>query len=203
MPTQDQPEPKVVNKNAPELILVNKKVRLTREYEPSDLTKARGVTLRAPAALALDKMLSAAGEAGIGDIRAVSGYRSYATQDAVHSAKIERLRPEYKDGAELEAEKLVAPPGASEHQTGLAVDLSIASYMERDYVLNYDFADTKAGRWLKENSWRYGFVLRYAEEKEAQTGFSYEPWHYRYVGAEHAQSMYEAKVCLEEYLAEK
>ncbi|MCE5285905.1 MAG: M15 family metallopeptidase [Pelosinus sp.] len=200
--TVTQPKRRVIPKDMQELILVNKAVRLLAEYEPADLTLVRGVYLRNVAAGALANMLRGAEQAGISEIAVVSGYRSYATQAAVYANKIARLRPEYGDAAQTEAEKLVAPPGSSEHQTGLAVDLSIASFMNREYVLNYDFAYTDADRWLMKNAWKYGFILRYTEGKEAKTGFSYEPWHYRYVGVEPAQAIYEEGICLEEYLSQ-
>jgi D-alanyl-D-alanine carboxypeptidase len=201
--TNEEPKIRAIDRNAPELILVNKAVRLDRDYEPADLVPIRGIYLRETAALALNKMLKAAEQAGISDIRAISGYRSYATQEVVYANKIARLRPEYGEAAETEALKLVAPPGGSEHQSGLAVDLSIDSFLEREYVLNYDFANTMAGSWLRENAWQYGFILRYGEAKEAKTSFSYEPWHFRYAGKENAKVMYEEDLCLEEYLAEK
>ena len=78
------------------------------------------------------------------------------------------------------------PPGTSEHELGLAVDINGASY---DLYI-----------WLQQNSWRYGFIQRYPEDKTAITGISHEPWHYRYVGKEAAGEIYESGLCLEEYL---
>ena len=110
------------------------------------------------------------------------------------------MRSKYGEDVEEMAQKLVAPPGSSEHQTGLAVDITLKDFLNYEYVLNYEFADTVQGKWLSKNSWKYGFIIRYNENKEEKTKFSYEPWHFRYVGVEHAKVMYELDLCLEEYL---
>ncbi len=87
-------------------------------------------------------------------------------------------------------------PGASEHQAGLSVDIVTL----RHQVLNDAFADTKAGKWLAEHAHEYGFILRYPKDKEEITGINYEPWHFRYVGKEAAEQIYELGCCLEEYV---
>ena len=189
-----------VDKNLPELILVNKSVRLDADYAAEDLITVRGVVLREVAATALIKMLSAADREGIHGLVVYSGYRSYNTQAVVYSNKIASLRSKYKEAAEEIAQRLVAPPGASEHQTGLAIDFTLEKFLSAEYVLNYDFADTEQGQWLRKNSWQYGFILRYDESKEDKTNIDYEPWHFRYVGVEHAKRIYEGNLCLEEYL---
>lgn len=88
------------------------------------------------------------------------------------------------------AHTIVAEPGTSEHQLGLAVDI----------VAEYDADSTATWQWLKENAWRYGFILRYPADKVEITGIDYEPWHYRYVGCPTAQEITERGLCLEEYL---
>ena len=85
-------------------------------------------------------------------------------------------------------------PGASEHQIGLALDIVTDSYRE----LNEGFAETAAGKWLAENSYKYGFILRYPLGKEYITGIEYEPWHFRYVGVEAATVITEQGITLEE-----
>ena len=97
---------------------------------------------------------------------------------------------------EAEAARWVARPGTSEHQTGLALDIVAASYQ----VLDEKQEDTAEQQWLMENSWKYGFILRYPSEKSGITGIGYEPWHYRYVGRAAAAEIHCAGVCLEEYL---
>ena len=92
--------------------------------------------------------------------------------------------------AQQRALEVVAKPGTSEHQLGLALDI----------IVEYEEDSTVTWQWLKENSWRYGFILRYPEDKTEITGISYEPWHFRYVGAEAAQQITERGITLEEYL---
>ncbi len=100
-------------------------------------------------------------------------------------------------GSKEKADEYVARPGASEHQLALAMDVG----QESDKVnLTSSFGRTKGGKWVRENCWRFGFILRYDEGWEEITGYSYEPWHVRYVGKENAQRIYEANVPLETYL---
>ena len=95
--------------------------------------------------------------------------------------------------AQQRALEVVAKPGTSEHQLGLALDI----------IVEYEEDSTVTWQWLKENCWRYGFILRYPEDKTEITGISYEPWHFRYVGAEAAQQITERGITLEEYLEDK
>jgi D-alanyl-D-alanine carboxypeptidase len=94
------------------------------------------------------------------------------------------------DDAVKKARTIVALPGTSEHQLGLALDI----------IAEYDADSTATWNWLRDNCWRYGFILRYPAGKEEITGISYEPWHFRYVGVPAAQEITEAGLCLEEYL---
>lgn len=130
-----------------------------------------------------------------------SSYRTNEMQESLYANKISRLRKQgySQKEAETEAAKWVAVPGTSEHQLGLAVDIVAESYQ----ALVRQQEDTAEQKWLMENAHRYGFVLRYPEEKSQITGIGYEPWHYRYVGREAANQMYESGLCLEEYLAEE
>ena len=101
-----------------------------------------------------------------------------------------------REQAEIEAIKWVAPPGTSEHHTGLAVDVVTPLHQ----VLNHEFENTDAARWMKENSYKFGFIIRFPKGKEDITKITYEPWHLRYVGEEHAKNMFQNDLCLEEYL---
>lgn len=95
-----------------------------------------------------------------------------------------------------EAYRLVALPGASEHQTGLAVDFAIYE----NGIYNDDIKEEdKEAVWLKNNAWKYGFILRYPKDKENITGFNFEPWHYRFVGLDLAKKLYDENITLEEY----
>ena len=88
-----------------------------------------------------------------------------------------------------------AYPGTSEHQTGLAFDITCLSHK----TPGPGYASTREAQWMRENSWRFGFVLRYQKGKEQKTGIKFEPYHYRYVGTELAKKLYERGLCLEEY----
>lgn len=104
--------------------------------------------------------------------------------------------PNGLEDAKAKAGRQVAVPGTSEHQLGLAVDIVDVSYQ----LLDTNQENTDVQKWLLENSWRYGFILRYPTDKTDITGIVYEPWHYRYVGKEYAKEIYEKGVCLEQYL---
>ena len=127
----------------------------------------------------------------------ISAYRDYATQTVNFNKKLSQFLLQGYSQAEAyeKAAQVVAPPGTSEHHTGLAIDIVDATYG----VLDQNQANTKAQKWLMENSWRYGFTLRYPVEKTDVTGIIYEPWHYRYVGVELATELYETGLTLEEY----
>ena len=98
-----------------------------------------------------------------------------------------------------QAGTVVAYPGTSEHNLGLAADIVAKDYQ----LLDDKQADTPEAKWLKENCWRYGFILRYPTDKTGETGIIFEPWHYRYVGKEAAREIMEQGICLEEYLGVK
>ena len=127
-----------------------------------------------------------------------SGYRDYAYQITIHRRKIQEYRAMgYSEASAGDAAAFwVARPGESEHQTGLAADLSSRSHPE----LEPSYADTANGSWLAENCWRYGFIIRYPKDKTEITNIGYEPWHLRYTGKPHSELIYQNRWCLEEYL---
>ena len=134
-------------------------------------------------------MQSAALEAGLRKIIVDSGYRSFEYQKVI----FDKLAAEV--GLE-EAKKAVALPGSSEHQSGLAIDIA---YMDNGvYIENTSDSDPEI-KWLKENAYKFGFILRYPEEKEDVTGFKYEWWHYRFIGVEMATILYAENITLDEY----
>ena len=102
-----------------------------------------------------------------------------------------------QEAALAEAKRWVAPPGTSDHHTGLALDIVTPEHQ----VLNHEFFNTPAGQWMAEHSWEYGFVIRFPKDKQEITGITYEPWHLRFVGKEHAAEMHKNNECLEEYVA--
>lgn len=151
-------------------------------YVPDDLvtpsvSSTNGQPLRAEAAAAAEQMAAAAAAAGA-PIHMVSGYRSYDTQVSVYGSFVASI-------GQAAADTTSARPGHSEHQTGLAADFGGAD----GCTLDTCFADTAAGLWLAEHGADYGFVLRYPNGLESITGYHFEPWHYRYVGTDLAQTL--------------
>lgn len=141
-------------------------------------------------------MVSAAKEDGIA-LNICSPYRDYDRQTVLFERKIDKYLSRglsYIDAYRV-ASQLVTAPNASEHQLGLAVDINTSSHPD----LNAAFAKTDAGKWLKANSFNYGFILRYPEGKEYITGIDFEPWHFRYVGVEAATFITEHEITLEEF----
>lgn len=127
-----------------------------------------------------------------------SSYRTMDRQKELYNNKINQyISYGYsQEDAKKAAGELVAIPGTSEHQLGLALDIVDVSYQ----TLDERQENTPVQKWLLSNSYKYGFILRYPTDKSAITGISYEPWHYRYVGKEDAKRIYEQGICLEEYL---
>ena len=127
-----------------------------------------------------------------------SAYRTQEYQENLYNKKVKKLMATglSQDEAEKEAGTVVAVPGTSEHQLGLALD--IIDYY--NYTLDRSQENTKTQQWLMANSWQYGWILRYPNGKSEVTGIIYEPWHYRYVGREIAEEIHDLGMCLEEYL---
>ena len=182
------------------LVLVNKNYALHSDYEPNDLVlpnvlaldhkQNQNIYLRKEAAIHLEELFEAAqNEAGI-TLLARSGYRSYETQLSLYDRYVSQ------NGKEA-ADTFSARAGHSEHQTGLAIDVTADSVNGQ---LVTDFGITDEGIWLKENAHRFGYIIRYLEEREYETGYQYEPWHIRYVGTEAATEIYENDWILEQYL---
>ena len=140
----------------------------------------------------LQAMLDDARAEGI-DIGVWSPYRSYATQKMLFERQVQKQinNGVPKENAEDVAATIVARPGTSEHNTGLALDINCA---------NHSFANTKAFKWLQENAADYGFIMRYAEDKQEKTGVIYESWHWRFVGVKAAYEINSLGMCLEEYV---
>ncbi len=161
------------------------------------LSYVRGYQVDSRCASQLKKMLSACEKAGHEPL-IISGYRSNSTQKYLYDRQVQRcISWGYSySAAKKKAATSVAPPGTSEHQTGLAVDI-----VDMDYqALVNSQANTNTQKWLMKNCWKYGFILRYPKGTTAITGIIYEPWHYRYVGKTLAKEIHEAGITLEEYL---
>lgn len=172
--------------------LVNRQHEISEAYVP-EIRKVNvygmSQAMRDDAATALEEMFKAAKEESNISLSSVSGYRSYSKQGTIYSRKKQTT------GSTAKADLLVALPGTSEHQLGMAMDLA----MKGSSQLNSNFGKTKGGQWVNENAHRFGFIVRYQLGYEDITGYSYEPWHVRYVGKEHAEAIFEAGVPMEMY----
>ena len=169
--------------------LVNKRSALPEDYVP-ELTLLGSLygcgSLRPEAAQAFQSMADAARADGV-SLRSVSAYRSFQAQEDTYNRWLRQYR-------QATVDTFSARPGLSEHQTGLALDINVASSRAH-------FENTPAFAWLKEHCAEYGFILRYDQGKEAITGYRFEPWHYRYVGVETASACMSQGLAYEEYLA--
>lgn len=206
-PTQDPAEAlkaeqrKIAREEAAEagfLVLINKTNTVDSNFKPDDLTSIKyfasnrsesGRYMRAEAADHFHSLVEAAADQDL-KIVMTTAYRSFDFQKILWDNYVA------KDG-EAAASRYSARPGTSEHQSGLAVDVSSPSV---SYELTRDYANTTEGKWLAENAHRFGFIIRYPKGKEDITGYIYEPWHLRYVSESVAQEIYEADITLEEYL---
>lgn len=146
---------------------------------------------------AFEEMTAACRDAGYAPFLC-SAYRTQETQQSLYDNKVQRLMNSGmgEEEAKVEAAKAVAVPGTSEHQLGLAVDIVDANMQD----LTDEQENTETQKWLMANSWRYGFIHRYPNDKTDITGIIYEPWHYRYVGKAAAQDIFNRDITLEEYV---
>ena len=186
----------VSEKDSWELILVNNQNILSRDFTV-DLIKFENTRVDYRIAEPLQKMIDAAKDKGI-NISVCSGFRSVTEQDALYDNKcLAYIAEGYSDEAgKILASQYLQAGGASEHHTGLAVDLLTDGVTE----MNEDFAETPAYTWLKENAAKYGFIERYPKDKSQLTEILWEPWHYRYVVESYATAIVSKNLCLEEYL---
>lgn len=185
------------------LVLINIDNPLDETYKPDDLINVvdtrkdgRAVQqLREYAAKALEALLTEARANGFNDITVTSAYRSFDYQTTLFTQRVAMYSHLPYDEAYAAAAKIVAIPGTSEHQSGLCLDMHNIST-----GADVSFANTEQGKWLAENSYKFGFILRFPEDKTDITGISFEPWHFRYVGRYHATQMYDLGLCFEEYM---
>ena len=158
-------------------MIANKTYSLPETYAPDNATMYR----IAPVAQSyLNDLFAAAKEAGY-NLKDQSGYRSYSVQKTLYTNAANR------DG-KADADKYSARPGHSEHQTGYAMDICDKAYMGACITTAYD--KVPSAKWLSDNCWKYGFILRYVKNKENETGYGYESWHFRYVGKDLAEILY-------------
>lgn len=179
------------------LMLVNPWNSLSDDFSVELETIEDGHSVDSRIASDLRDMLEAARDEGLNPV-ICSSYRTQEKQERLFSAKVDKyIAQGYPEKTAREkAARWVAVPGTSEHQTGLALDIVARNHTRLDKSQQ----DTDEQKWLMENSYKYGFILRYPVDKTELTGISFEPWHYRYVGKEAAKEIYDSGVCLEEYL---
>lgn len=176
----NQNRPLPVGYVPPDLLVPTVKLRLDQNEEQMQIS---GQT-----EIALNEMFAAASKDGVTLVFG-SGFRSYELQKQFYDSYVA------KDGQEA-ADRYSARPGTSEHQTGLSFD---ATSVGEKCHLEICFAETPEGQWLKANSYKFGFIVRYLEDKESITGYQYEPWHIRYVGVELATELQKTGQTMEEF----
>ena len=190
-------EPVIVDRDAWYLTLVNPWNPIPEDYSMTLKQLSNGHSVDERCYPDLQAMLDACRAAGLSPL-ICSAYRSYEKQQSLYQNRIDRFVAEgySREKATVEAGKIVAVPGTSEHHLGLAVDIVDVNNQNLDTSQE----NTAVQKWLMEHSWEYGFILRYPNDKSEITGIIYEPWHYRYVGKDAAKEIYTQGVCLEEYL---
>ncbi|MBE6561647.1 MAG: hypothetical protein E7662_11035 [Ruminococcaceae bacterium] len=188
------------------LILVNYENLLDEKYLPADLTNLADTRkdgrntqkMVKTAAMALEAMFIELRANGYTDVSVTSAYRSYSYQKSLFNMYTDNEMKKNPSLTRAQAEAITetysARPGTSEHQTGLCCDMHNLSSAD------VAFANKDAYKWLKDNAWKFGFIIRFPEDKQDITKISFEPWHYRFVGRYHAKAMYDAGLCLEEYV---
>ena len=173
------------------LILVNGGSAVPNNYEVTLLELTNGEKVDERMYPDLQLMFDDARAGGL-ELTVREGYRSRDEQEEIMEERVRRYREQGLSASDAKraAAEQVAQPGTSEHELGLAVDINAAGRTDQWELYG----------WLAENSWKYGFILRYPPDKEEITGITYEPWHYRYVGREAAEEIYAGQMTLEEYL---
>lgn len=194
------PSTPITAENEWQLLLVNPWNTLPEDFEISLTQLKNGHSVDERCYPYLQKMMDDCRAAGLKPV-ICSSYRTQEKQEQLFHHQVNQYiaKGYLAADARVEAGKSVAVPGTSEHQLGLAVD--IVDLLNQN--LNESQEETEVQKWLMENSWKYGFILRYPNDKSDITGIIYEPWHYRYVGKDAAREIYEQKICLEEYLAQR
>lgn len=175
------------------LKLVNKDNRVDRTYVPELEEIDDGIMFDKRAISYLKSMINAMYKEGITKIWVQSAYRSYDKQEELFNRQVQSQKSKGKSQEEAErlAQTVVQRPEMSEHNLALAADFN---------TVTNEFENTKAFTWLQKNAAEYGFILRYPKDKQEITGITYESWHWRYVGKEHAKIIKEKGYCLEEYI---
>jgi D-alanyl-D-alanine carboxypeptidase len=180
------------------LVLVDKTYGLSENYAPPDRVYLANYSIPVSASATagrlvmisdLQRLFADSVGAGI-DLKVISAYRSYSLQASIYASYVQQY-------GEAQANTFSAQPGHSQHQLGTAVDFSTN---EIGYELSQNFGNTKAGQWLLANAYKYGFYLSYPLGQDSITGYMYEPWHFRYVGARNALNIQQSGIIMQTYL---
>ena len=185
-----------------QLVLINPTHSIEKELE-IEFDEVQGYKFDSRIAGKVQELIAAAKEDGY-SLAIVSGYRTMDRSRMLYANKIAEYKTMGYDEAtaKVEAAKWVAPPGTSEHHSGLAMDIVSGDYYTKYSDLVEAFENEPEAVWLRENCARFGFILRFPKDKTDITGINYEPWHFRFVGEEHARAIMDQGLCLEEYLGE-
>ncbi len=180
----------------PLTVLVNKENKLPEDWKVDPVKLKNNQAIDRRAYDDLQKMFDDARAEGH-DPLIISSYRSHEKQVTLFERKIKQYKAEGNSDEKAKelAAQWVAVPGTSEHELGLALDI----VSKENQTLDESQLKSPVQRWLIENSWKYGFILRYPDDKKEITKINFEPWHYRYVGKDAAKEMHENNICLEEY----
>lgn len=191
--------PQQIDPNDWRLLLVNSKHSLPEGFEVKLKEIKNGQSVDERCFSDLQQMLDDCRAQGLKPL-ICSSYRSLEKQQELFDNKVAKLKAQGLSDKEAhdKAATVIAVPGTSEHQTGLALDIVDLSNQN----LDESQVNTPVQQWLYKNSWQYGFILRYPSDKSSITGITYEPWHYRYVGKDAAKAIHDQGLCLEEYLGQ-
>lgn len=184
------PEPPDIDITSWEYILAND-LNPIGEYAPPELVTLEGQQFDSRIIDAMKEFVADTRAEGL-QVYLSSGYRDYATQQYLFNRKVAQTG----DGKDSAGKWIVLPPGTSEHQTGLACDITDVYYEVKDRSLE----NTAMYQWMSQHCQDYGFIVRYPDGREDVTGVMYEPWHFRYVGVDAATYIMENGLCLEEFL---
>lgn len=182
----------VIEEPSETVVVVNQYRQLNQDYVPNDLVDVEGgIQISGRIKASFEQLSKSAEEAGY-PIHILSGYVSFADQEKLYNQQLEATSRE-------EVDAMIARPGHSEHQTGLAIDVAPKSV--KNIEDNQDFASTETFEWLYDNAYRYGFIFSYKEGTDEITGYTFKPWHLRFVGEEIAIDMKEDSIrILEEFI---
>lgn len=199
---KDSQLPKNARQSDWNLKVVNVKQTISASFKPTLSTVDNSQQVDSRVVTSYNELRAGAAKAGA-TLVGGSGYRSYEHQESVIARNVAEYEAKGMSAtaAKKETLKTVNPAGSSEHQSGLAMDFVTPSENAAGSDVTQAFAKTNQGKWLKQNSWKYGWILRYPKNGKSSTYIDYESWHFRYVGKANAKYMHQHNLTLEQYVA--